>query len=714
MADGIEIPENPDERIISKVMALESQMETICRKLKPIAGRSIDCLWARHQTEKDPLKRGRYERIAQAMFFQAFGAQVDNNQILLPPPTRQAASGEFSLGEVLYNNRMLYDWGLNSDELTRHIILAGMTGSGKTNTAYLLAQEFMRHGKKIMIFDWKNDYRGLLNDSELKNDIYVFSIGQQNMPIVSFNLLVPPPGIDPKSYINLLVPILGDALFLGEGVFAILRRGIDALYQRFGVYGRTELKKWPVMRDLLDWLQTELKTQSFRDREWKTSTQRAIEALCFGPFSRVINVPDSTFNVADLLNKNVIIELGELGEAEKKVFVQGLLLWIRYYLKFNGQRNVLTNAIFFEEAHHILLKHKAESGMESETDIALRELREFGICCIIIDQCPYLLSPPALANSFTSICMYLKSGQDINAMATSMYLDQEQKQFIGRLQTGQAIVKMAGRWLDPFLVQFSMSEIKNQRVSDDEIRIHMQSKGYSGFSGAKAEEYRELNELCGCLEKDKIVKTEMVEAVGTATGLDKLAEEYLLDINRYPFDKITARSKRLVISNSKGQALRERLIKEGYINQQEVKLRTGHTILLELTKKGMRLLHDLGLELSFAHKLEGSVEHLFFYCLIGEMNKSKGYEVRYEEPIGGDKRADQLLIKDGKVKMAIEIETGKSQFLYNIEKDLELHVPIVVSVATNDEAYFKIIEALRNRGLDNDDRIIVVKATQYT
>ena len=58
-----------------------------------------------------------------------------------------------------------------------------------------------------------------------------------------------------------------------------------------------------------------------------------------------------------------------------------------------------------------------------------------------------------------------------------------------------------------------------------------------------------------------------------------------------------------------------------------------------------------------------------------------------------------------KKRIAIEIETGKSDSIYNIRKDLEAGFDEVVVVAIDDKIKEKIIKDLNNSDMKNDRRI---------
>lgn len=114
------------------------------------------------------------------------------------------------------------------------------------------------------------------------------------------------------------------------------------------------------------------------------------------------------------------------------------------------RREDFKHAIIIEEAHHILSdERRLLVGGQSVMDIIFREIREFGESLILLDQHPSKISLFALGNTYCTICMNLKHKTDINAMAQCLLLDKE-KDLLGTLKVGQAIVKLQGRIARPF------------------------------------------------------------------------------------------------------------------------------------------------------------------------------------------------------------------------------------------------------------------------
>ena len=77
------------------------------------------------------------------------------------------------------------------------------------------------------------------------------------------------------------------------------------------------------------------------------------------------------------------------------------------------------------------------------TDI-LAEIRKYGECLMIADQTPNKLIPEVLKNTNTKIVHKLFAADDKKAIANTMALEEEQAEFLSKLNTGSAIVFSGG------------------------------------------------------------------------------------------------------------------------------------------------------------------------------------------------------------------------------------------------------------------------------
>jgi len=130
---------------------------------------------------------------------------------------------------------------------------------------------------------------------------------------------------------------------------------------------------------------------------------------------------------------------------ENRRFIIELFIGMIYqYAKKLDDRRKTKMLIVIEEAHNVLPKQKSslDADILTKPEIALMELRDFGIGSIVIDQKPYALSPDCIAVTGTKIIHALDREEDKKAVANAMGLNEEQKKHLSYLAKGEVFVKL--------------------------------------------------------------------------------------------------------------------------------------------------------------------------------------------------------------------------------------------------------------------------------
>lgn len=435
-----------------------TEIDDLLRKLKPLLGSRTKGLWYYNLLAKD-LARAKQNRDFLKLIADQTSKVDYRERIRLPPPPASDLEGEYHIGSVLYPDIPYAEFGLREHEFIKHILIVGMTGAGKTNLMFHLLRQLAQHDKPFLIFDWKQNYRALKQFPEFRN-LRIIRVGSKKDNLI-FNPLIPPERIHAKHWMTMLVDVMKHAFFVAHGVEYFFRKGINHLYEQFGIYeGKQE---YPTFIDLEKLLQKEF----VRGREmlWMSSAKRVLASLTFsGLLGETLNVRKQP-NLDELLNQQIVLEMDNLATIEKIFLVEALLLWIYHYRKNQPQRERFKHAIVIEEAHHILSgKKEFQLGEETIIETIIRMIREFGESIIVIDQEPSKLSNSIMANTNCKICFNLGHGKDIKSMAESMNLTIDEMRYIDRLKVGEAIVKLKYRFTEPVHVRIPLVPVNKENI----------------------------------------------------------------------------------------------------------------------------------------------------------------------------------------------------------------------------------------------------------
>ena len=667
-------------------------VEDLCEKLKPVIGdKKANRYWLMY-LRADYRRKKDIETILNIYYSKLLKKNLDDKKILLTPPPRDKAYGEYSIGQVKYNDRLLYPFGIMEQEAIQHVAVLGRSGSGKTNCINQIILNFIKKNKKFLIFDWKKNYRDLIQliPEEKKKEFLIFTVGKNISPL-KFNPLIPPEGTPPKVWLKKLNEIVGHAYYGGDGVLFLLQKAMDAVYKEFGVY-EGNVKEWPTMAHVLHFLENY--PAKGRESGWMSSCIRAIAAMNFGGMGEALNT-QSREGFEELLKNNCILELDALTEADKIFFIESLLLWIHHYRLSEPERETFKHCIIIEEAHHVLSKQKQDlKGGETIVDVILREIRELGEAVIIVDQMPAEISNVALANTYCTIAFNIKHQSNVSAVSNCMLFQDrsKEKDYLGKLPIGEAIIKLQDRWPDPFLIKVPLIKLNKGLITDIDIKNHM--RGYLNDKNLQQPRNPERSDAGVICVPDKIGKEE---------------QELLEDILNFASSGIIERYRRLGFDSFLGNASKEALTTHGLIKTIDIPTSRGRLKILELTEQGKEFLKKFGHSVN--DNLE-STEHKFWKHRIAKYFRKGGCKTTIEYQMNGGKSIDVMVEKPNR-KIAIEVETGKSDFIYNILKCLEIDIELVVSVGINAEVAERIEKQLSDKGLSDNEKIAVLTVKDF-
>lgn len=650
-----------------------TRIQELCRQLKPVLGKKVDRLWSAYLAESDPGGKADIEQTLELLAAKHLGKDYQPDRCPFPPPSKKfARAGDIELGTVSYGGQKLYPFYVKSDRLKEHILIAGRSGSGKTNLTFVLAEGIMSSGIKVLALDWKRGYRDLKSRHK---ELRVYTIGRDVAPF-RFNPLIPPSGCEPHLWIKLIVDVVASAYLGGEGVISLLVAGLDHLYTHFGVFDQTQTG-WPTITDLLAWLRTaKLKG---RAAMWQASAERILLGMTYGEFGAVLNTQDNS-HVAELLKHNVVLEMDGLSSSSDRVmFSEALTLYLYRYRLAQGPRKKLTNVIVLEEAHNLLLKKSNES-KESVLETSIRMVRQYGLGYVFVDQSASLLSKVAFANSYATLALSQKLRSDVQTISSAMNLTDEQKQALNTLPVGSAVVRLADEHPEPFLVEIPLSSIREGCVSDSAIRAQFgsctsdtgsnrtqigNSKAVSAIPVPDKKERNNRNNCNNDNETRPPSPRESQEAKNTSDSksgppretLSREAIRFLSDVIARPLSTRVSRYQRLNLSRRRGNAIRESLARGGVIERVVIATRSGQVVLYQLTEAGRSVCSAHHIDPGPASR--ESLEHKFWVGKAAQHFENKGYEITREHAVKGNGAIDILATRPGQ-KVAVEVETGKS------------------------------------------------------
>ncbi len=373
-----------------------------------------------------------------------------------------------ALGAVLHNKKATgTDYRLTLDALTRHVLVAGLTGSGKTNTIFsLLSAADDVNVPFLVIEPAKTEYRALLRHPHLGPRVRAFTAGRDTVSPLLINPFEVPDGVTVSEHLDLLRAAFAASFGMWTPLPQILERCLHQIYvdrgwdlrtninTRIGS-GATTADAWPRLTDLIVKVNDVIPSLGYEDRvagDLRAALVTRLEALRAGGKGSMFDVGLS-MPIEDLLAAPAVIELEAMGDDGDKAFLTALLL-IRLveYRRAAGQRPSLQHLLVIEEAHWLLANvgrmtegYADPRGQAVEVfSNLLSEIRAYGQGVIIADQVPVRLAPDVVKNTDLKIAHRIVANDDRFALAGAMAMDEEQARALTTLAVGEAAVFSSG------------------------------------------------------------------------------------------------------------------------------------------------------------------------------------------------------------------------------------------------------------------------------
>ncbi|MEW5983716.1 MAG: hypothetical protein AB1806_15290 [Acidobacteriota bacterium] len=435
-----------------------SERDERLRKLEPKLGDATTrALWLAAQDSK---LRKHVDPFISALGDSLLSESYKHQHILLPPPPD--VSGPIRCGTVHYD-RPCGVFGLTKAEIVKKIAIVGASGTVKTTLAFQIAKSLLEADVPVCVWDPKRSWRSLI-EYVPERDVRIFTVGRDISPWYQ-NFLIPLPGVDVQRFDAWVGRVESDAMYGGLGSRATrddVGRKLRALYpmpeaaEQHFTYAdiHAELKRAALQAS----------RGGKRGGDWMATALR-ISSEIVSSLGNVINVRRNVMEQDVDRAKLVVFECDYVPTEAYVYLVTQFIL--RDFLKHmdTEQPDELRKVIIFEEAARIF-----KMGYEQPTLQQLyREVREKGLGLVSLLQSAGDCDVTMWSNTQTLMVMRQITTADIHAVGKAIAFERPRdRDYVARLGTGEAIVRLPDRYRFPFLIK--TDDIKKVVVPDVRIR----------------------------------------------------------------------------------------------------------------------------------------------------------------------------------------------------------------------------------------------------
>lgn len=513
--------------------------------------------------------------------------------------TKESLNNPISIGDIciagrkdnlIANNVYL----MEKNDFTRHALIIGITGGGKTNTSKSIlntlwnAEDRKEKVPFMVIESAKREYWELRNLKGFE-DLLVFTLGAeaaQTSVRYRINPFETNSKISLQTHIDYLLSTFKAAFDLYPPMPYILEKAVYEIYSDRGWdivenINRFGLTEYPTLSDLYNKIDVIVDNMGYHQEvqsNVKAALQARVYSLMIGGKGAMLNTPKS-IPIEELLSRPVVMELEDLGDDETKSFVIGILLVQLYeYRKSQMTKGSkqLSHILMVEEAHR-LLKNVSEVGEGGNTRAKsveffcnlLAEIRTFGQGILIADQIPTKLAPDTIKNTNLKIVHRTVALEDRETIGRAMNMSSEQIEYLSSLRRGYAAIYAEGD-NRPKCVKLPLIQSYYEK-SRDEVIMEVKKKVYDIASG-----YDELvSHHAGCSYCENRCKyyKDVCAYIDVNVATDKVLEKWT--VKKYVPRSFVAFLNSELMKNLDAQSIFKQICILGYILNQKEDLNDG-------------------------------------------------------------------------------------------------------------------------------------------
>jgi len=399
-------------------------------------------------------------------------------------------------------------YAIDPAHLTSHVLIAGTSGSGKTNTVFHILRELSRQGIPFLVIEpTKTEYRSLLDDSEIGPELVVYTLGQEMVAPFRLNPFEVPNGILIQTHLDRLKALFNASFTMYAPMPQVLERCLTEIYEDRGWDLTTNenhrgsgVDAFPTLGDLYLKIEEIVPLLGYEEKitsDVSAALRTRIDSLRIGAKGLMLDTT-TTADIGTLLERPTVLEVEAIGDDDEKAFLVGLIFMRLAEAKMlaGSSNGKLTHLTVIEEAHRLFMNVPLVAGSEVGNPKGkavetfcniLSEIRAYGEGIVVVDQIPTRLAPDTIKNSNLKVMHRLPASEDREVLGRSMAQNSEEIEAGVALPVGVALVYSGGQSgsfeiLIPKSANLGIAITKDE--SDRHVKEAMASRCPSGHASA--------------------------------------------------------------------------------------------------------------------------------------------------------------------------------------------------------------------------------------
>lgn len=413
----------------------------------------------------------------------------------LTPQRKKSGIITLELGHLVYSGATSnMNVQLPIDTLSRHSLVCGVNGSGKTNTVLSILNGFMKAERPFFVIepakteyvDWAIEYNKTIKDPKKQIKIFIpgceryakGGITPDKLQLNPFEVInLPNSEMRVLSHIDRLKATFASAFPMQDILPVIMEHLLYKLYtdkhQMIDKDDKTNYMKkgFPslttVNTPFIDELMSDIGYAKENTQNISAALRTRFKSLKYGWKNELLNnekLSGKTWNEdkkewensqltwEELFGSPVVVNLSYAGDDQDRAFIMSLLLQFLYEYriaesesgKVDFNSNKCRHLVVVEEAHRVMANCANPESPQYKSGLMfsnfLSEVRAYGQGMMVVDQVPTRLIEDAIKNTNVKIIHKLVASDDSQRIAECIGLTPEQQKVIAKLSIGQAVL----------------------------------------------------------------------------------------------------------------------------------------------------------------------------------------------------------------------------------------------------------------------------------
>lgn len=338
-------------------------------------------------------------------------------------------------------------------QLTKHAVVVGMPGSGKTQFSLGILIELHRNGYPFLAIEpTKTEYRALL---DVIPELRIYTPGRSDVAPMSLNPFLPPRGVTLEEFLPSLTTVFTAAFSMPQPLDTIFADVLRTCYTRYGWRSSSTVEDEHAQVFGLHEFICVFRETVQRSNYSEESKQNLLSGGVYRLQSLINSNPvlfdtNNALPYEELLTRPTLIELDAIDNSDQKSLIMAMLLAnlmlvVRHSQVCDGE---LKNVLMIDEAH-LLLGQAGAVRTDNAADpraatVQLLQnitvaIRAYGTGIIFADQSPAKLTREVVDNANIKVVFRLDSMEQRTLIGSSIGLGSEAIEAIRSQRPGEAV-----------------------------------------------------------------------------------------------------------------------------------------------------------------------------------------------------------------------------------------------------------------------------------